>query len=123
MDSKTPLPRSIKLFYELSADNSFGHVSYGVIKDDNLYPNNRIELIHWTGSIITKNFDIVNVYIKCDETYPTQKPYVKFDQDAMKSNSIKRVCDINGVFSSNVQWTSESCIGNYLLEIKNLIDI
>lgn len=114
MEYKRQLPRSFYILDELKKAGDNPYVSVGT---------SDINLIDFSGSIMSKNFDkIYELLIMCPKEYPNIPPSVIFITEDEKTNAVTK----NGVLTHlNIEWNIKKNhdITYYLMELRKHMGI
>ena len=121
--SKSKVPRNILLLeeYENSMKGMYGNLSFGLVNED-------ITLTNWFGSIIDKNYDVIEFNFTCEKEYPNLPPCVSFDLNNISPihKQIKNMCNSDGTLKKEIViklgWNSNMKINEYLTNLRNILD-
>jgi len=114
-------PRNILLMeeFENAMKGNYGSVSFGVLNGD-------ITLTNWQGSIVTQKGDIFEFDFVCDQNYPENCPTIIFNKKQLSNKNLSKMCNSEGKINDDIlnkmKWDKNTTIGNYLLQIKKLLD-
>lgn len=105
--------------FENAMKGMYGSVSFGVENGD-------ITLSNWSGSIITNDGNILEFLFVCSEDYPNTPPKIVFDKKFLSNKKLSNICDPNGnileVITQKLKWSKFTSIGEYLNDLKKIID-